>query len=167
MPKKTSSTSKSDASFIEPMECLPVAKIPEGPLWVYEVKLDGFRAIAVTTNQGEPALFSRRGKSFNKKFPDVFNSLAILPRGTVIDGEIVALDETGRPDFHLLTHSRSSAQHIRLFVFDVLFFKNEDVMAQPLLERRKLLQSLAIESETIKLLEYFQTSAARREICSM
>src|SRR4029077_20130532 len=70
------------------------------------------------------------------------------------------LDDTGRPDFHLLTHLRSSAQRIRFFVFDVLFFKNEDVMAQPLLERRKLLQTLSIESETIKLLEYYQTSAA-------
>jgi len=142
------------------MECLPVPKIPEGPLWVYEVKLDGYRAIAVSRNQDKPALFSRHGKSFNKKFPDVLNALATLPRGTVIDGEIVALDDTGHPDFHLLTHSRSSAQRIRFFVFDVLFFKNEDVMAQPLLERRKLLQTLSIESEIIKLLEYYQTSAA-------
>jgi ATP-dependent DNA ligase len=90
----------------------------------------------------------------------VFNALAALPRGTVIDGEVVALNDTGRPDFHLLTHSRSSAQRIRFFAFDVLFFKNEDVMAQPLLERRKLLQTLSIESEIIKLLEYYQTSAA-------
>jgi len=127
------SSPKKDASFIEPMECLPVPKIPEGPQWVYEVKLDGYRAIAVNTNQGKAALFSRRGKSFNKKFPDVFNALATLPPGTVIDGEVVALDDTGRPDFHLLTHSRSSAQRILFFVFDVLFFKNEDVMAQPLL----------------------------------
>src|SRR5258708_17089001 len=138
------SSPKKGASFIEPMECLAVPKIPEGPLWVYEVKLDGFRAIAVTTNQGEPALFSRRGKSFNKKFPDVFNALATLPRGTVIDGEVVALDDQGRPDFNLLTHSRS-AQRLRLYVFDLLFFKNEDVMAQPLLERRKLLKSLSFE----------------------
>jgi len=141
------------------MECLAVPKIPEGPLWVYEVKLDGYRAIAVNTSQGKPALFSRRGKSFDRKFPDVFNALATLPRGTVIDGEIVALDDQGRPDFHLLTHSRSSAQ-LRFYVFDLLFFEDKDVMALPLLERRKLLKSLTFESQTMKLLEYFETTAA-------
>jgi|SRR5579872_1629058 len=98
-----------------------------------------------------PCIKAARGSLF----PDVFNALATLPRGTVIDGEVVALDETGRPDFHLLTHSRRSAKRIRFFVFDVLFFNNEDVMAQPLLERRKLLKSIIPESETIKLLEYF------------
>jgi bifunctional non-homologous end joining protein LigD len=133
------------------MECLPVPKIPEGPLWVYEVKLDGFRAIGVNPKQGKPALFSRSGKSFDRTFPDVSKALATLPPGIVVDGEVVALDDQGRPDFHLLTHSRSSAQRIRFFVFDLLFFKNEDVMAQPL---------LSIESEIIKLLEYYQTSAA-------
>src|ERR1700738_5176176 len=100
---------KTDASFIEPMECLPVPKIPEGPLWVYEVKLDGYRAIAVSPNQGKPALYSRSRKSFDRKFPDVSKALSTLPRGTVVDGEIVALDDAGRPDFHLLTHSRKSA----------------------------------------------------------
>jgi DNA ligase 1 len=90
----------------------------------------------------------------------VSKALATLPRGTVIDGEVVALDDAGRPDFNLLTHSRRSARRIRFYVFDVLFFKDKDVMALPLLERRNLLKSLAIESETIKLLEYFETSAA-------
>jgi DNA ligase D-like protein (predicted ligase) len=141
------------------MECLPVPKIPEGALWVYEVKLDGYRAIGVTPKQGKPTLFSRRGKSFNRKFPDVFNALAVLPRGTIIDGEVVALDDAGRPDFHLLTHSRSSAHRIRFYVFDLLFFEDKDVMALPLLEWRKLLKSLTFKSETMKLLEYFETTA--------
>jgi bifunctional non-homologous end joining protein LigD len=153
------SLAKKETSFVPPMECLAVPKIPEGPLWVYEVKLDGYRAIGVNPKQGKPALFSRRGKSFYRKFPDVSQALKTLPRGTVIDGEVVALDDTGRPDFHLLTHSRSSAQ-LRFYVFDLLFFEDKDVMALPLLERRKLLKSLTFESEMMKLLEYFETSAA-------
>jgi DNA ligase D-like protein (predicted ligase) len=152
-------SSKKDASFIEPMECLPVPKIPEGPLWVYEVKLDGYRAIAVNAKQGKPALFSRRGKSFNKKFPDVFDSLVALPRGTAIDGEIVALDDQGRPDFHLLTHSRKSSSRICFYVFDVLFFENHDATQLPLFERRELLKSIQLKTP-MKLLESFQTSAA-------
>jgi ATP-dependent DNA ligase len=101
----------------------------------------------------------RQDKSLDRKFPDVSKALATLSRGTVIDGEVVALDDAGRPDFNLLTHSRKSVLRIRFYIFDLLFFKNEDVMALPLLERRKLLQSLAFESEIVKLLEYFQTSA--------
>jgi ATP-dependent DNA ligase len=121
--------------------------------------MDGFRVIGVRPKQGKPILFSRRGKSLERKFPDAAQALSALPEGTAIDGEIVALDDAGRPDFNLLTHSRSSAGRIRFYVFDLLPFKNNDVMTLPLLERRKLLQSITFESEIIKLLEYFQTSA--------
>lgn len=85
-----------DASFIEPMECLAVSKLPEGPLWIYEVKLDGYRAIGINPKQGNPALLSRRDKSLDRKFPTVASALATLPGGIVIDGEIVALDAIGR-----------------------------------------------------------------------
>src|ERR1700730_14342940 len=111
------------------MDCLAVPKVPDGPLWVYEGKLDGFRAIAVNTAQGKLHLFSRRGNSLNRNFSTVAQALSALPEGTVIDGEVVALDDSGRPDFNLLTHSRSLARRIRFYVFDVLYFKNEDVMA--------------------------------------
>jgi bifunctional non-homologous end joining protein LigD len=70
------------------MECLPVRNLPEGELWIYEVKLDGYRAIGVKS-QGKVNLFSRRGKSLNKKFPDIAEGLKVLPEGTCIDGEIV------------------------------------------------------------------------------
>src|ERR1700676_5065608 len=126
---------KTDAAFIEPMECLAVPKIPEGPLWVYEIKLDGYRAVGVNPKQGKPALFSRRGKSFQRKFPDVVQALATLARGTVIDGEVVALDDAGRPDFHLLTHSRKSAPRICFYVFDVLHLEDRDTTQLPLLLR--------------------------------
>ena len=52
------------------MDCLPVPKVPEGQLWGYEVKLDGYRAIGVNPIHGKAALFSRRGKSFHRKFPN-------------------------------------------------------------------------------------------------
>ncbi|HET6143875.1 MAG TPA: hypothetical protein VFE02_10220 [Candidatus Acidoferrales bacterium] len=156
----STSSAKKQASFVEPMECLPVPKIPEGPQWVYEVKLDGFRAIGVNPKRGKPTLLSRRGLSFDSKFPDISRALAALPHGTVIDGEVVALDDAGRPDFHLLTHSRSSAARIFLYVFDLLYFENKNVMALPLLKRREMLKSLVFESATIRHLEYFQTSAS-------
>jgi ATP-dependent DNA ligase len=96
------------------MDCLPVPKVPEGPLWVYEVKLDGYRAIGVKRTQGKLHLFSRRGKSFDRKFPDVSKALATLPRGTVIDGEIVALARHYVSCFGFHAHWADRALDLRL-----------------------------------------------------
>jgi ATP-dependent DNA ligase len=57
-----------EASFIEPMECLAVTRLPEGADWVYEIKLDGYRAVAVNAN-GKLSLYSRNRKSFNRQYP--------------------------------------------------------------------------------------------------
>src|ERR1700730_2402713 len=152
------SLTKTEVAFVEPMECLPAPKIPEGPLWVYEIKLDGYRAVGINPAQGKPRLYSRRGKSFDRKFPDVSKALAALPPGTVIDGEVVALDDAGRPDFNLLTHSRKSARRICFYVFDLPYLKSQDITHLSLLERRNLLKSISLKEPT-RLLEYFETSA--------
>jgi ATP-dependent DNA ligase len=96
MPK-----SKETAKFVEPMDCLAVAKLPDGPNWLWEIKLDGHRALAVKSGSNV-TLFSRRKKSLNRKFPYIVEPLADLPTGTVVDGELVGLDDSGRPDFNLL-----------------------------------------------------------------
>src|ERR1700676_2711850 len=93
---------------------------------------------------GTLALYSRAGKMLNRTFPDVTEALNILPNSTVIDGEVVALDDTGRPDFNLLTHSRTSGPRIRFCVFDLLCLEEQDITGMPLLERRNLLRSLPI-----------------------
>jgi ATP-dependent DNA ligase len=54
-----------EAAFIEPIECLAVAKLPDGPEWVYEIKLDGYRALAINC-EGRPSLYSRKHKSFHR-----------------------------------------------------------------------------------------------------
>ena len=95
--RKRASLPKRKAEFIEPMDCAPVTKLREGPGWVYEIKLDGYRAIAVKAD-GRVNLFSRRRKSFDHHYPLIVEALAELPEGTVVDGEIVALDEI-RPQF--------------------------------------------------------------------
>jgi ATP-dependent DNA ligase len=99
---------RTEASFVEPMECLSVSKLPEGDQWIWEVKLDGYRALAVKSGTGI-TLFSRRGKSLNRQFPYIADALASLPEGTVVDGEIVAISDSGRPDFNLLQNFRAEA----------------------------------------------------------
>src|SRR5271169_4753922 len=89
------------ARFIEPRLLQRTEKLPESDLFVYELKLDGFRAEAIKSG-GRIHLRSRNDKDFNKKYPTIVGALAALPDETVIDGEIVALDSSGRPSFNSL-----------------------------------------------------------------
>jgi ATP-dependent DNA ligase len=81
-------------------------------------QLDGYRAIAMKSGC-EVTLYSRNKKSLNKRFPYIVESLRGLPDGTVVDGEVVALDDDGRPVFNLLQNFTSEAGRIRYFVFDL------------------------------------------------
>jgi bifunctional non-homologous end joining protein LigD len=128
------------ARFIEPMECLPVEQIPEGSPWTYELKLDGYRLLTVKTG-GRITLYSRRGTDLSRRFEYVTAALASLPHETVIDGELVALDEQGKPNFNLLQNFRSAESHIMFYAFDILVRRGEDVTRQTLLKRREILQS--------------------------
>ena len=153
-----------EASFIEPMECLAASKLPEGSNFVWEVKLDGYRAVAVKSASGV-TLFSRRRKSLNRQFPYIVEALAGLPKGTVVDGELVAIDESGRPDFNLLQHFRAEASRIHYYVFDLLCWKNRDVTGLPLIERRALLKSLvAVADKRIRTWDYVE--AAPKDLLS-
>jgi DNA ligase D-like protein (predicted ligase) len=137
---------KTEASFIEPMECLSVSKLPGGDQWTWEIKLDGYRALAVRPGTGV-TLFSRRRKSLNRQFPYIVEALADLPAGTVVDGEVVAIDEGGRPDFNLLQNFRAEASRIQYYIFDVLCWKDRDLTRLPLIERRALLKSVVVLSD--------------------
>jgi bifunctional non-homologous end joining protein LigD len=150
---------KRKAEFIEPMECAPVAKLHDGPGWFYEIKLDGYRAIAVKS--GRVNLFSRRHKSFNNQYPYLVEALADLPDGTVVDGEVVALDDSGRPNFNLLAQFRSGASRIHYFIFDLLVCNDRDLTRLPLSERRDLMKSvLRLRSPRIRIAEQFEVTAS-------
>jgi len=127
--------------FIAPMECLEVDRIPEGDLWQYELKLDGYRTIALKQNR-EVHLFSRNGSSFNSKFPSVVQALeTIRIKRFILDGEIVALDERGRHSFALLQKIKTSKAPLRFYVFDLLHIDNENLTQKILEKRRKRLEN--------------------------
>ena len=157
--KKLHSLPLREAAFIEVMECLAVPKIPDSPDWINEVKLDGYRALAVNTH-GTLNLFSRRRNSFNRQYPLVYEALGDLPENTVVDGEIVAPDDQGKPNFNLLQHYAKKASLICYFVFDLLTYKNRDLTRLPLTVRREIMHSvLTFGSTRIRIAEYFETSA--------
>ena len=139
---------KSQARFIESMECLPVSKLPTGPEWSYEIKLDGFRLEAVKKN-GATTLFSRRGNILNRKFHYIATALQKLPDNTVLDGELVALDSKGKTDFGLLQNFRSAESKIHYYVFDLLVLKGKDVSQLPLNERRGLFTKIIPRNDDI------------------
>jgi bifunctional non-homologous end joining protein LigD len=152
---------RKDAAFVEPMECSRVSQLPTGDQWLYEIKLDGHRAIAVKTHK-HVALFSRRRNSLNAKFPYIANALDHLPEGTVVDGELVALDEQGRPNFSRMQNYRRYAANINFFAFDIVCLKNRDLSWLPLSERKKLLESALDTSRPhVRISEFVETSANR------
>jgi DNA ligase D-like protein (predicted ligase) len=125
--------------FIDPMLLLRTEKLPEGLEWQYEVKLDGYRAIGFKTG-GKVWLRSRNDNDFVARYPSVSAALSGLPNETVIDGEVVAFDEDGKPSFNVLQNHGSSGVPLYFYVFDVMMLGGMDVMSKPLVERRKLLE---------------------------
>src|SRR5262249_29741368 len=101
--------------FTPPMLLLRKDSLPEGPDWLYELKLDGYRAVAIKS-AGKAYLRSRNDKDFTARYRDISAALHSLPDETVVDGEVVALDESGRPSFNLLQNYGSASEHVVYYV---------------------------------------------------
>jgi DNA ligase D-like protein (predicted ligase) len=114
--------------------------LPDAENWSYELKLDGYRALGIKAD-GRVQLRSRNNKDFAKRYPSVAKALEALPADTVVDGEIVALDEQGRPSFNLLQNYQSAGNKIFYFLFDVLALSGRNVINLPLRDRRVFLHS--------------------------
>ena len=125
-PKRRSAAlrNRTQPAFIEPMRCKPVTALPAGERWAFELKLDGYRCIAVKHGK-EVTLFSRHRKVLNRRFPRVVDALASLRDEFVLDGELVVLDPEGRPSFQLLQGATSGSLPTYFYVFDVLHKNGE------------------------------------------
>jgi DNA ligase D-like protein (predicted ligase) len=158
MPNKRA-LPKQAASFIETMDCLPVSKLPDGPEWTYEIKLDGYR-LEVVRKSSVTTLYSRRQNVLNQRFPYIATALKGLPNDTVIDGELVALAPDGRPDFNLLQNLRSADARIIYYCFDILIQEGRRLTGLPLLERRAILGSVVEPAEHVALSQVSEGPAA-------
>jgi ATP-dependent DNA ligase len=146
------------AGFIATMDCLPVSRLPEGPEWTHEIKLDGYRLEAVRS-AGRITLYSRRQKVLNHKFPYIATAMKDLPDDAVIDGELVALGPDGRPDFNLLQNFRSAESRIIYFAFDILIHRQRNLTQLPLSERRAILSSVIEAGDHVALSQVSDRSA--------
>lgn len=152
--------SKGLPGFVEPMLCEPVKALPEGAGWVFEVKLDGFRVLAVKPEGQAVTLVSRNGNSLNRKFFYIADALSFLPEGTVLDGELIALDPKGRSSFRLLQFFRGQAANVRYSAFDLMRLAGEDVTGLPLVERKRLLaEALLGQGDPVRVAEFVEGDA--------
>lgn len=110
--------------------------------WIYEIKWDGYRAIAYVL-EGEVELVSRNLKPFTDRYKPVAEALGQLGVSAVFDGELVAVDERGLANFQLLQNWMNTPEaHLQFFIFDILWLDGYDVTALPLTERKALLQKI-------------------------
>jgi bifunctional non-homologous end joining protein LigD len=137
------------SSFIKP--CLPSARptFPKGDGWLHEVKFDGWR-LQLHKSADEIRLYSKSGSDFTKRFPEIATALRALPFDNVIlDGEIIACDENGIPDFTLLHHAYPG--HRFVWIFDLLALAGEDLRTLPLFERKGRLEALFTDNASSHL----------------
>jgi bifunctional non-homologous end joining protein LigD len=116
------------------------AQLPQGPGWSYEVKWNGYRTLAIKDG-ARVKLLSRNLKDATRRYPSVAREVARLqPESVLLDGEVVAIDDQGRPSFQALHHQ--AAHSLVFYAFDVLHLDGRDLTAISLDERRDVLANV-------------------------
>jgi len=153
---------KARLDFIKPMLAKSADRLPSGVGWLYELKLDGYRTL-VMKKRGVVTLFSRRGNIMNRPFPRIAKAFSFLPNDTIVDGELVVLDEEGKPSFSALQHSRFTPDALHFYAFDIIAYEGKDLRKLPLVDRRSLLESYALKGmrDPVRLSAVFNASPNR------
>jgi bifunctional non-homologous end joining protein LigD len=152
---------KRDRMAYAPMLATLSEEVPSGPGWLYEVKWDGYRAIARIAG-GDGSLTSRRGNDLTARFASVAKALegAVRTPDCVLDGEVCALDERGRSSFSAMQQGKPDTP-IVYYVFDVLEVDGEPLLDLPLEARRERLEALLDRrSKSVRLSETFENGQA-------
>ncbi len=147
-PKKSPALDLSDAPksdmprAVQPMLATTVEKPFDRPGWLFEIKWDGYRAIAEVEGQ-KVRLYSRNQLSLEDRFGPLVRSLQGLGHQAVLDGEVVVVDETGKPSFQLLqNYQKSGVGQLVYMVFDLLYLNGHDLRRLPLTRRKELLEQI-------------------------
>ena len=146
--------------FVAPELCMLVDRPPDAAGWCHEIKFDGYR-VQLRVEGGDPRLKTRKGLDWTEKFEAIAKEASSLP-DVLIDGEIVALDPNGAPDFSALQAALSDGKtgNLIFFAFDLLFADGEDLRSLPLGERKaelkKLLEARKGKTRSIRYVEHFE-----------
>jgi bifunctional non-homologous end joining protein LigD len=135
--------------FLPPMAALLVDALPSGDQWLYEAKFDGYRALALKDG-ARVRLLSRRGNDLTASYPSIRDAVArIAATSALVDGEIVAFDDEGRPSFQQLHHGSAKTGAVRYFAFDLLHLNGQSFESEPLTTRRAALRKLLAGSDVV------------------
>jgi len=136
-------SSEAPPPFRQPQLATLVDQVPPGDNWLFEYKYDGYRLL-IATGTGAATAWTRNAKDWSDKFRALVKAAAKLPPGCLIDGEAVALDDKGRPNFQLLqsTLKDQRGANLAFFAFDLLVDRGEDITRLPNIERKDRLKSL-------------------------
>lgn len=128
---------------IKPMLATLTDKPFDNEDWIYEIKWDGYRAVSYL-NKGKVNLLSRKLLSFNEKFSVIADALKAWKIKAVVDGEIVAIDDNGNPDFQALQNYLKNGRKTRLvyYVFDLIWYDGKSLTELPLIERKQILHQI-------------------------
>ena len=143
--------------FTRPMLAETAEEIFSDPDWIYEAKWDGYRIIAQIEN-GKVELFSRNGQSYKIKFQPVSNELEQIAHTAILDGEMVLVDEEGRPHFQWLQNYESGKGKgvLRYYVFDLLHLNGHDTLELPLIDRKSLIPELLEGLDSVLYCEHLE-----------
>ncbi|RYE23250.1 MAG: DNA ligase D [Sphingobacteriales bacterium] len=143
---------------LKPMLATLVDKPFDHEGWSYEVKWDGYRALAFCDKKNVE-LRSRNDKSFNEKFYPIYEELKRMNLTAVLDGEVVVINDNGISNFGALQNWRSEADGDLLFyVFDILWLNGKDLTELTLLERRAVLHDMLSQTDMIRMSQTFDTT---------
>lgn len=141
------------ASALKPMLASPHDVPFDDPAWLFELKWDGYRAIADCKGE-QVKLVSRSGLSFATQFPQVHSALMAMELDATLDGEIVALDEHGHPSFQALQHYDPTTHTLCFYVFDCLRYKEHGIIDEPLEERKEVLREILPLSDVVRYCDH-------------
>ena len=144
------------SEFIKPMLATTGKKIFNNPDWIYELKWDGYRALA-HVEDGKVDLYSRNGISFNSKFPKLVEDLEQVENNVILDGEIVVLNKDGISQFQALqNYDENTPGSLRFYVFDMLFLNGHSMLDLPLLERKSLIPEVIEDLDMVQYCDHIE-----------
>ena len=147
---------------VKPMLCTLIDEPFSKEGWLFEIKWDGYRAVGSRFND-EIELYSRNGTDFREHYPPVAEALRELKHDVILDGEIMVMDRDGVPHFELLQNWRKdpSVGNLYYYVFDILWCKGRDIRTMPLIERKKILQTILPEQSIIRYSDHVETEGGK------